>query len=228
MCHEMNVTSLESSVTNSSFVRPRHCGQTFSKSWTMESADYNVGIAAEDIKTYRIGGLHPVHLGDCFKDGQYKIVHKLGYGSFSTVWLARDIQYVPIPHLRFEPFIITTPIRTNRNVSLKIVVAEKSWKLDNELRILKYLNESNDSTHPGKKHVVHLLDSFYYDGPNGRHLCLIFDVIGQPLFSLMATRLNGRVARNISTQVLLAVDYLHSSRIVHGGEFFELTLRKDN
>ncbi len=79
------------------------------------------------------------------------------------------------------------PNSAHRNVSLKVVVAEKSGEFDNELRILKHLNESGDSNHPGKKHVVHLLDFFYLDGPNGRHLCLIFDVLG-PQVSSVAER----------------------------------------
>ncbi len=57
-------------------------------------SEYSVEVPAEDIVQYCSGGYHPVHLGDCFKDGQYKIIHKLGFGSFSTVWLARDLQYV--------------------------------------------------------------------------------------------------------------------------------------
>lgn len=44
----------------------------------------------EKLSRYRPGGYHPVHLGDTFKDGRYKIVHKLGWGGFSTAWLARD------------------------------------------------------------------------------------------------------------------------------------------
>lgn len=39
---------------------------------------------------YGPGKLHPVHFGDTFKDSRYKILRKLGAGSFSTVWLARD------------------------------------------------------------------------------------------------------------------------------------------
>jgi hypothetical protein len=31
-----------------------------------------------------------VSLGNKFKDGRYQIYHKLGWGGFSTVWLARD------------------------------------------------------------------------------------------------------------------------------------------
>lgn len=39
---------------------------------------------------YGPGKLHPVHLGDLFSGSRYKVVRKLGAGSFSTVWLAKD------------------------------------------------------------------------------------------------------------------------------------------
>jgi len=41
---------------------------------------------------YRPGGYHPVLLGDIFNNGQYKVIRKLGDGSYSTVWLARDMR----------------------------------------------------------------------------------------------------------------------------------------
>lgn len=44
----------------------------------------------EDLEDYCKGGYHPVHVGDTFSDGRYLIVRKLGWGHFSTVWLARD------------------------------------------------------------------------------------------------------------------------------------------
>lgn len=43
----------------------------------------------EDRDRYRPGGYHPVHLGDVFND-RYVVVRKLGYGKYSTVWLAQD------------------------------------------------------------------------------------------------------------------------------------------
>jgi hypothetical protein len=47
-------------------------------------------ISQEYISRYCPGGYHPVCLGDTFKDHRYKIYHKLGFGGFSTVWLAKD------------------------------------------------------------------------------------------------------------------------------------------
>jgi hypothetical protein len=51
---------------------------------------YNYDVPAEDIEFYCPGGYHPTHLNDLLKGGQYQILHKLGFGSFATVWLARD------------------------------------------------------------------------------------------------------------------------------------------
>jgi hypothetical protein len=45
------------------------------------------GADTEDVERYQRGGFHPVHLGDVY-DERYRVVHKLGAGGFSTVWLA--------------------------------------------------------------------------------------------------------------------------------------------
>jgi len=46
----------------------------------------------EDFEDYCKGGYHPVKIGDIFNDGRYTVVRKLGWGHFSTVWLAKDNQ----------------------------------------------------------------------------------------------------------------------------------------
>ena len=50
----------------------------------------DIGMPCECAEEYLPGGFHPVSLGDTFKDGIYRIIRKLGYGSFSTVWLVKD------------------------------------------------------------------------------------------------------------------------------------------
>ena len=52
----------------------------------------SVSEEEEDEQEYCAGGYHPVSLGDTFKEGRYTVVKKLGWGHFSTVWLARDAQ----------------------------------------------------------------------------------------------------------------------------------------
>lgn len=57
----------------------------------LKSIDFH--FASSDVESphlYQPGGYHPVHLGDIYCD-RYKVIHKLGFGSYSTVWLARDL-----------------------------------------------------------------------------------------------------------------------------------------
>lgn len=54
----------------------------------------------EEMSKYRPGGFHPVCLGDTFKNGRYKIHHKLGWGGYSTVWLAKDAKYITMKWYR--------------------------------------------------------------------------------------------------------------------------------
>jgi serine/threonine-protein kinase SRPK3 len=49
-------------------------------------------ISEESISRYCEGGYHPVRIGDVFSNGKYKVVSKLGYGVYSTVWLACNTQ----------------------------------------------------------------------------------------------------------------------------------------
>jgi hypothetical protein len=44
----------------------------------------------EDLSKYEQDVYYAVHLGDEFGEGRYKVLHKLGNGVFSQVWLARD------------------------------------------------------------------------------------------------------------------------------------------
>lgn len=49
----------------------------------------------EDIQRYTIGGFHPISLGDVMAaespPRKYRILHKLGLGAYSTVWLSETL-----------------------------------------------------------------------------------------------------------------------------------------
>jgi serine/threonine-protein kinase SRPK3 len=51
---------------------------------------YAPEVDLEDFENYTTGGFHPIIIGDSFQNGRYKIVHKLGFGGYSTIWLTRD------------------------------------------------------------------------------------------------------------------------------------------
>ncbi|CAE7217787.1 unnamed protein product [Rhizoctonia solani] len=121
----------------------------------------------EDWEDYVKGGYHPVQIGDTFSDGRYTVVRKLGWGHFSTVWLAKDA-------------------KQNRHVALKVVKSAPRYTetaLD-EIKLLQRLI-SGDVNHPGRRHVIGFLDHFRHKGPNGNHVCMVFEVLGENLLGLI-------------------------------------------
>jgi len=149
----------------------------------------------EDSEDYCKGGYHPVQVGEEYKDGKYTVVRKLGWGHFSTVWLSRDNN-------------------TGKHVALKVVrsAAHYTETALDEIKLLKKVVDANKD-HPGRKHVVSLLDSFNHKGPNGVHVCMVFEVLGENLLGLIK-RWNHRgipmpLVKQITKQVLLGLDYLH-------------------
>jgi serine/threonine-protein kinase SRPK3 len=149
----------------------------------------------EDSEDYCKGGYHPVQVGEQYKDGKYTVVRKLGWGHFSTVWLSKDNT-------------------TGKHVALKVVRSAAHYT-ETALDEIKLLNKVVDANkeHPGRRHVVSLLDSFNHKGPHGMHVCMVFEVLGENLLGLIK-RWNHRgipmpLVKQITKQVLLGLDYLH-------------------
>ncbi|EGC44953.1 protein kinase [Histoplasma capsulatum var. duboisii H88] len=151
----------------------------------------------EEPDYYRISGFHPISLGDTFHHGQYTILRKLGYGQYSTVWLAGDSgreKYVALKVLRADCYGGPHDIF--------------------EREILSRVSEiSNQSSHPGCNYVSHLLEQFKHAGPNGEHVCLVFDVLGHHLGFQAARYEDGKLpvqaVKGITWQLLLGLDFLH-------------------
>ncbi|GIJ97978.1 hypothetical protein Aspvir_000086 [Aspergillus viridinutans] len=147
----------------------------------------------EPVEEYRRGGYHPVHLHDVFNQ-RYEVIGKLAFGQF------------------FNSMACT---RSIRQVALKILKAEASEN-NKELAILLRLSDPG-LHHPGKGHVIELLDYFEHHGPNGTHLCLVLPAM---VSDAAAMTVNGRPhqaadIRSISEQILLGLDFLHTLGVIH-------------
>lgn len=44
----------------------------------------------ETLPQYESGEFYAVHLAETLKHGRYRVIHKLGQGAFSQIWLAKD------------------------------------------------------------------------------------------------------------------------------------------
>lgn len=55
-------------------------------------------IEEQTLPFYEQKRYYPVRIGSSLRD-QYRIVAKLGFGAYSTVWLARDERWVLLTHL---------------------------------------------------------------------------------------------------------------------------------
>ncbi len=183
-----------------------------------DSVDYRFrtnGTACEWGESYHPGGYHPVHLGDVLHD-RYRIIRKLGYGSFSTAWLALDLQ-------------------SQSFVALKMSVSrlDKS-RAGQELAIRKLLPRDETAS----RYAVAVLDDFEITGPNGQHSCLALEPMGPHIAALVKKRyalefsirdldsdslmdvarprFPKHLSKRILRDILLGLCFLHSHSVVHG------------
>ncbi|XP_051967015.1 SRSF protein kinase 1-like isoform X1 [Xyrauchen texanus] len=155
----------------------------------------------EDPNDYCRGGYHYVKIGDLF-NGRYHVIRKLGWGHFSTVWLAWDTQ-------------------GKRFVAMKVVKSAEHYTetaLD-EIKLLRAVRNT-DQNDPSREKVVQLLDDFKISGVNGNHVCMVFEVLGHHLLKwIIKSNYQGLplpCVKSIIRQVLQGLDYLHTKcKIIH-------------
>lgn len=171
----------------------------------------------ESVECYTPGGYHPIDIGDAIinatSQDSYTILHKLGYGGFSTVWLVKRQRKHP---LAGHPL----PVSFH---ALKILRADLgSAQADHELRILERLGQVGKPSHPN---VVVLEDSFTISGPNGQHRCIVFPFLGLSLYSREAiNNLTPSQRYHICQQLASAVAFMHSHDVCHGGKALSFSI----
>ena len=167
---------------------------------------------SEGSSGYKKGGYHPVLIGDVFCGGRYTIERKLGWGHFSTVWLATDNSVPPSHQHRF------VAIKVQKSATQYTEAAEDEIKLLTCAAYGLKRKEKRNPAHPppvhsGRSHVVGLLHHFVLTGPHGRHICLVFECMGPNLLSLIK-RYNYQgvpipLVKHVTRQILLGLDWLH-------------------
>ncbi|RCI07397.1 hypothetical protein L249_1365 [Ophiocordyceps polyrhachis-furcata BCC 54312] len=166
-----------------------------------QPVQYGIVEGVECLYGYQQGGFHPVHINDRLHQ-RYRIVHKLGYGGFSTVWLAVDE-------------------KTAKYVAIKVGAAYADDKESDILSRISQSSTSSCSTGQDKPSLLPVvLDRFQVCGPNGTHTCLVTlparaslrdvkDPPGPCLFQL-------DVARSLAGQLAIAVSLVHAAGYAHG------------
>lgn len=160
--------------------------------------DYLPLGGVEIVERYRKGGYHPVKIGDIL-DENYRVVHKLGFGTYGIIWLAVDQasgEYVAIK--------VGTGY-SNPLEGFLVQCIQRSTSFD---------------TSTIKSVIPPLLDEFDIDGPNGKHPCYVTTVGGADLSLAKAKAYRGLfrldVARAMAAQLVIAVAHVHEKGIVHG------------
>lgn len=154
---------------------------------------------------------YPVRVGEILND-KYRIISKLGYGAYSTVWLAKNQEYVhPVP---WEP-------QTDHSASsqfyfcLKICLQDDSPSSSvlNEIRMLRHLEEHAKVDHPGLDFMRLATDIFEIQAQSGRHYCIASKPQGGSLRQLQERVVDAKVpkilAKSFTHRLLFAVNFIH-------------------
>ncbi|KAL3495915.1 kinase-like domain-containing protein [Aspergillus germanicus] len=149
---------------------------------------------------------YPVHLYEILNN-RYQVAAKIGWGTSSTVWLARDLhQWRWLP-----PRYVAIKVNANNYASQEC--AEK------ELRITEHITRAN-TQHIGRNFVAKLSDSFRVSSPGSTHICMVFDALCEPLW-MLKRRFEGNtvpldVLKPVSKLVLEGLRYLHDEcHVIH-------------
>ncbi|KAL1852453.1 hypothetical protein VTK73DRAFT_9214 [Phialemonium thermophilum] len=169
-----------------------------------EVIDPSLLVEEEKLPTYGRSKYYPMRIGDIV-GGHYQVVAKLGYGSTSTVWLARDLN------------------KERLYRALKVHICSAAYQ--HELSVYEHLKKpvrqeiDDEDSHPGRDHVRQLEDFFLLDGPHGRHAVFVMVPLGMSLATMQTRQRTGvfppiLVTQAIS-QALLGLALLHSADVVH-------------
>ncbi|KAJ4132851.1 hypothetical protein NW754_015665 [Fusarium falciforme] len=161
----------------------------------------------ENCGNYNPRNFYPARIGETL-GGKYELISKLGWGTGSTVWLARATSWLPWQNDRYVSLKITNNTPAVRAAARK------------ELDLADHIF-SVPTSHPGREYIRGILDSFEVEGPHGTHLCMAMEPLRQPLWMLgqqsgLTSWVQPRTIKAVLPSILKSLDYLHSEAgIIH-------------
>ena len=134
----------------------------------------------------------------------------MGWGHFSTVWMCRDSASTSSSSPSYVAMKIQKSASHYREAAFDeiellgcIQTASKSESFKKEC------NQTKNST----VGVVLLLDHFEHNGPNGKHVCMIFEMLGENLLKVIKNYdyrgISIPVVQNLTKQICQGLDFLH-------------------
>ncbi|PLN85265.1 protein kinase [Aspergillus taichungensis] len=130
-------------------------------------------------------------LGNC-----YQLLVKIGWGTHSTVWLARDMtRHVWGPC--FTPRCSKLRWQSERLVTLEIANVHSSKDARHECGIDKHIARQAPS-HRGRGIIRTFFESFDVAGPEGSHPCLGYEPMREPLWILQKRFVDQRLPLSIA------------------------------
>jgi serine/threonine protein kinase len=161
----------------------------------------------EGTEGYKIGGYHHVNIGDKF-NARYNVIEKLGWGHFSTVWMCWDRKAVEKGASEFVALKIQKSAAHYKEAALdEIELLACAAKASRSDQVIREFGPSYDPC------VVLLLNHFDHNGPNGRHVCMAFEMLGDNLLKVIK-KYDYRgipipIVKNFVRQILVGLDFLH-------------------
>ncbi|KAG6124992.1 hypothetical protein E4U12_007724 [Claviceps purpurea] len=147
-----------------------------------------------------LGDFYPVDIDDRLNE-RYRIVHKLGSGPFSEVWLAIHEE-------------------THKYVAIKVGIAQSDGSEGQILTKISHILANSKIGNDKKLLVPTLLDRFEISGPKGTHPCLVTlpaqCTLENAKFKASGGLFQLDVARSLAAQLAIAVSIVHKNGYAHG------------
>lgn len=158
---------------------------------------------------------------------RYVVIKKLGWGHFSTVWMVKDRRSPPGSKEKF--FAMKVQKSAEHYTEAAMDEVELLDCISKERRAVQQLANKGEKDSDGvaqsdeiefSKYTAILHDSFFHNGPNGRHMCMVFSMLGCNLLSVIkAYNYRGipiPVVKNMIRGICKGLDFLHRKcHIIH-------------